>query len=98
MEIIKPNQINFTIYSKSGCPNCTSVKKILKDNNFSFTEINCDEYILEDKAEFLKLIEEIAGISYKTFPMVFYQGKFIGGLTHTSEYIKKLLVSFEDNF
>lgn len=98
MEIIEPNKSGFTIYSKSGCPNCISVKKLIKENKFFITEINCDEYILEDKEEFLKFIEKVAETSYKTFPMVFYDGKFIGGLTHTTEFINKLLLSFEDKF
>lgn len=99
MEIIKPEQKGFTVYSKSGCPNCMSVKHFIKENKLFYTEINCDEYIFENKDEFLTFIENIAGISYKTFPMVFYEEKFIGGLTHTTDYINKiLLLSFEDNF
>ena len=98
MEITEPTEKNFTIYSKSGCINCTSVKRLIKENNFLFTEINCDEYILEDKEEFLKFIENKAETSYKTFPMVFYDAKFIGGLAHTTEFINKLLLSFEDKF
>lgn len=98
MEITEPNQAGFTIYSKSGCPNCTLVKKIIKEKQFFYTEINCDEYILEYKEEFLNFIENIAETSYKTFPMVFYDGKFVGGLTHTTEFINKLLLSFEDKF
>ena len=27
--IHKPEETGFTIYSKSGCPNCTKIKKIL---------------------------------------------------------------------
>jgi glutaredoxin len=98
MEITKPNKEGFTIYSKSGCPNCMTVKKLIKEKLFFLTEINCDEYIFEDKDEFLKFIENIAETSYKTFPMVFYEGKFIGGLSRTTEHINKLLLSFEDKF
>lgn len=98
MEITEPNKNGFTIYTKSGCQNCSLAKKFIKEKYFFLTEINCDEYILEDKEEFLKFIEKIAETSYKTFPMIFYQGKFVGGLTHTTEFINKLLLSFEDNF
>lgn len=98
MEITEPSKNGFTVYSKSGCNNCTSVKKLIKESNFLITEINCDEYILEDKEAFLNFIEIKAETSYKTFPMVFYEEKFIGGLTHTTEYINKLLLSFEDKF
>lgn len=97
MEITEPTEKGFTIYSKSGCINCTSVKRLIKEKNFLLIEINCDEYILENKEEFLTFIENIAETSYKTFPMVFYDGKFIGGLAHTTEFVNKLL-SFEDIF
>ena len=40
MEIIKPEQKGFTVYSKSGCPNCMSVKHFIKDNKLFYTEIN----------------------------------------------------------
>ena len=98
MEIIRPDIKGFTIYSKSGCPNCTSVKKLIKEKQFFISEINCDEYILEDKEQFLKEIENIAEKSCKTFPMVFYEGKFVGGLTDTIDLIDKTLLLFEDNF
>jgi glutaredoxin len=98
MEIIEPSKKGFTIYSKSGCPNCISVKKCIKEKNFLLTEINCDEYILEDKEEFLQFIENKAETCYKTFPMVFYDGKFVGGLTQTIEFTNKLLSFFEDIF
>lgn len=98
MEFTSPEKIGFTVYSKSGCPNCTTVKKLLKDKNFLFTEVDCDEYILEDKEGFLTFIENIAETSYRTFPMVFYEGKFVGGLSHTKDYVNKLLLSFEEIF
>ena len=97
MEFIEPIKTGFTIYSKSGCPNCLTTKNLLKENNLFFTQVNCDEYLLENKEEFLIFIENIAETSYKTFPMVFYDGKFIGGAKITKEFIEKIL-SFEDNF
>jgi len=97
MEIIEPTKIGFTIYSKSGCPNCTKVKQLIKEKNFLFTVIDSDDYIIENKEAFLQFIENKAETSYRTFPMVFYDGKFVGGLIHTTEFIEKLL-SFEDVF
>jgi glutaredoxin len=96
MEIFEDTPKGFVIYSKSGCPNCVSLKKMLKDNLLFFTEINCDEYILECKEDFLAFIKNKSNTSYKTFPMVFYDGKFIGGLTKTTELINTLLLSFRD--
>jgi glutaredoxin len=98
MEFIEPTKKGFTVYSKSGCPNCLTIKKLIKEKNFFLFEVDCDDYILENKEGFLKFIEERAETSYKTFPMVFFDGKFIGGATHTIEFINKLLLSFEDIF
>jgi len=97
MEFIEPLKIGFTIYSKSNCINCSTIKKIIKEKNLFFFEVNCDEYILENREKFLTFIEERAETSYKTFPMVFYDCKFVGGMAHTKEFIDKLL-SFEDVF
>jgi glutaredoxin len=98
MEFIEPNKKGFTIYSKSGCPNCLTIKKLIKENKFFLLEVNCDEYIVENREEFLTFIEKIAQTSCKTFPMIFYDGTFIGGANHTKEFIDKLLLSFEYNF
>lgn len=98
MEFTNPDSKGFTVYSKSGCPNCTIVKKMIKEKHFFLTETNCDEYILEDKEGFLLFIEKLAERSHKSFPMVFYDGKFIGGLPDTIDFIDKLLLSFEENF
>ena len=40
MDIKNPQEIGFTIYSKSGCPNCTRIKK-------TFTEMSNTKYETE---------------------------------------------------
>jgi glutaredoxin len=97
MEFVEPNMIGFTIYSKSGCPNCTKVKQLIKEKNFLFNVVDSDDYLIEDKEAFLKFIEDKAETSYRTFPIVFYDGKFVGGFIHTTEFINKLL-SFDGIF
>ena len=87
MEFEAPSTTVYTIYSKSGCTYCTKVKNLLIEKGYAFDMIDCDEYLLEDKEGFLKFIEENAGKEYKTFPMVFRTGHFIGGFNET----KKLL-------
>ena len=95
MEIEEPFKTGFTVYSKSGCPNCTKVKKLLTEKTVFFVEIDCDDYIIEDKEKFLLFIKERANKEYKTFPMVFNDGNFIGGFTETQDYFNKLL-SFDE--
>jgi len=91
MDIPVPQKDVITIYSKSGCVNCVKVKKLLKENNLNLTVIDCDDFILENKEEFLEFIKQLAGKEYKTFPMVFDNYKFIGGFKETEEYVAKIL-------
>ena len=97
--IDEPTNEGYTIYSKSGCINCTKVKKMLKEKNIFFIEVQCDEFLIEDKEAFLLFINEKAKQEYNTFPMVFYKGDFIGGYKETKENmgnVEKLEVVFED--
>jgi glutaredoxin len=97
MNFETPLDVGFTIYSKSGCDNCTKVKKLLREKNIFYFEVNCDEYLVEDKEGFLKFIKDTAKIEYeyKTFPIVFYNSLFFGGYKETKEYFDKLEVNFD---
>ena len=95
MEFTEPTNKGFTVYSKSGCHNCIKVKKLIEMSKLFYSEVDCDEYLIECRDEFLRFIELRAETNYKTFPMVFYDGKFVGGYTHTVDFINKLL-SFND--
>ena len=86
---VEPTNIGFTVYSKSGCINCTKIKKILDDNLSVYNIINCDEYLIEEKEIFLQFIKNKANTEYKTFPIVFFNGIFIGGLAESIEFIKQ---------
>lgn len=57
MEYTRPSESGFTIYSKSGCLQCSKVKTLLQDNKLDFTVVDCDEYILEDKPSFFAFYE-----------------------------------------
>lgn len=96
MNISKPEEIGFTIYSKSGCPNCRRIKKILTEKKQTFIEINCDEYLIEDKESFLFFIKNLAQKEWKVFPMIFNNGIFIGGFNETHEFLDKQLC-FDEN-
>ena len=92
----KPESTGFTIYSKSGCPNCTRIKKILAEKKQTFVEINCDDYLIEDKESFLFFIKNLAHKEWKAFPMIFNDGIFIGGFNETQEFLDKQLI-FDEN-
>lgn len=56
--------------------------------------IDCDEYLIEERDKFLKFLTEIVGNEVKTFPIVFFDEKFVGGFKETKEYIDRVLVDF----
>ena len=87
----------FTIYSKTGCFYCIKAKTLFKEKKLDHTIIYCDDYILDDKDNFLKYINKLAGKEVKTFPMIFFQEKFIGGYDETVDFIDKMLLSFDEN-
>lgn len=108
MEINMPLEKGITVYSKSSCNFCDKVKAILYDSetfpfeeysentNSSFTPfvvVNCDAY-LENKETFLSFIETLAKKEWKTFPMIFWDGQFIGGYKELMTEIPKRLKLF----
>ena len=70
---IKPTE-GYTIYTKSLCPSCTEVKKLLPKAKY----VNCDEY-LEEADEFLDFIWSLTDKTPSTITMVFKDGVYVGG-------------------
>ena len=94
MEFEHPTVDGFTIYSKSGCPSCVKVKNLLIDCKINV--IDCDEYLFDERDNFLSFIKTLSGEDVKTFPMVFKDAKFVGGYQATKTFIEQLPV-FELN-
>uniref|UniRef100_A0A6C0B246 Glutaredoxin domain-containing protein n=1 Tax=viral metagenome TaxID=1070528 RepID=A0A6C0B246_9ZZZZ len=88
-EFILPNNEGYTIYSKSGCPNCILIKKFLCEKGVRQFTVNCDEYLLENKFKFLKFIESVAEQEVKLFPMIFFNGKYIGGCKESMKHYEQ---------
>jgi glutaredoxin len=79
-----PVKEGYTIFSKTGCTYCEFVKELLEDE--AVTIINCDTFLGEEKAAFLDYVDKLVGKPHKTFPMVFYEGHFLGGFTETKKF------------
>ena len=90
MQIEEPSDNSFTIYSKTNCRYCTVVKSLLNEHKIPYNEINCDTYLSQDKQYFLNFIKEKANREFKTFPMVFCDGNFVGGFIETERLITDL--------
>jgi hypothetical protein len=91
---IEPSQDGYTIYSKSGCPYCKKAVKLLEHVDPAPIVVDCDDYLIDDRDGFLGFILERTGKEYKTFPMIFFCGDFIGGFTETKSYFEKS-IAFE---
>ena len=85
MNFPKPLDNGFTVYSKTGCSYCKKAKNLFDDLQLYYTVISCDKY-LNSRDEFLEFIKGLAGKEYKTFPMIFHNGNFIGGYTQALSY------------
>jgi len=51
--------------------------------------------LIDNKEEFLTFIEKITNIKCKIFPIVFFNGEFIGGYNETLLCVKKEMLTFE---
>ena len=85
MNIPHPANRSYTIYSKSGCIYCTKAKELLQNEHIPPLVVNCDEFLLENKEEFLNQMKKLIGREYKTFPMIFKNGIFLGGYMETKK-------------
>jgi len=86
MDYLLPSKTNYTVYTKKNCPYCSKVKDLLQNENVWVIE--CDGY-LTNRDHFLNFIFQLTQKNYKTFPMVFHEGQFIGGYTETLQYYTK---------
>jgi glutaredoxin len=83
---------DFIVYTKSNCDYCIKVKELLEQNIQDYKIISCDKYLNKDKEQFLKEINKFINNEtfWKTFPIVFYNGKFIGGFSETKKFLLTL--------
>ena len=74
--------MNFTIYSKPGCPYCEKVKQVLDLTNLNFVVYTLDEDFTRE--EFYSEFGEGS-----TFPQVIVNDKHIGGCTDTIKFLQE---------
>jgi len=74
--------MNFTVYSKDGCPHCEKIKQILDLTKLTYVVYNLDEHF--DREGFISEFGENS-----TFPQVSVDGKKLGGCIDTIEYLKE---------
>ena len=74
--------MNFTVYSKEGCPYCTKVVQVLE-----LAKLRHVVYKLDEHFDRFAFYEEFGGNA--TFPQVQLNGKKLGGCTDTVKYLKE---------
>jgi glutaredoxin len=79
----KPTNTDYTIYSISNCKYCVMAKEHLG----IATVINCDKFVgsCRERDNFYNFMKQYTVIPYIHFPMIFKNGKFIGGLKELLE-------------
>ena len=74
--------MNFTVYSKEGCPFCTKVVQVLQ-----LAKLNHVVYELDDHFDRESFYGQFGQGS--TFPQVVLNGTNLGGCTETVQYLKE---------
>ena len=74
--------MNFTVFSKNGCPACAKVKKVLELTGSTFVVYNLGEDFTRE--EFIAEFGEGS-----TFPQVSCDGKKLGGSVETIKFLKE---------
>tara|TARA_B100001996_G_scaffold15624_1_gene12948 strand:- start:229 stop:465 length:237 start_codon:yes stop_codon:yes gene_type:complete len=74
--------MNFTVYSREGCPYCDKVNEVLK-----LAKLNHVVYKLGDHFDRKSFYGQFGEGS--TFPQVSLDGKNLGGCTETVQYLKE---------
>jgi len=75
--------VNIFIYTKKGCPNCTTAKQMMKARNLKFIE--CDMDIASVRESFF-----FAYPDAKQMPQIFINDNRVGGLAGLREALKQL--------
>ena len=75
--------MNFTVYSKDGCPFCSKIEQVLRLSNLEHKVYKLDEDFTRD--------EFYAEFGYgSTFPQVIMDGtEHLGGCTDTVKYLQE---------
>jgi glutaredoxin len=79
MDNIENNDGVFVIFTKTGCNNCKTLKKVLELNNYMTLMVNCDDYLIDDRDGFIEVMKNQiqSDVERIFFPIVFYDGVYL---------------------
>lgn len=91
MEIELPSPFGYTIYSKSGCPQCDRAKRLVSDETVEELRIiSCDSYLANGREEFITVMQSRTGKDRIMFPIIYHNGKLLGGFKELCEYQERM--------
>jgi glutaredoxin len=73
------------VITKEGCPYCINAKELLAKNNQKYTILKLDD---KNKEVIYMNVDHLTN-NYRYVPMVFKDGKFIGGYDKLKEYFNE---------
>jgi glutaredoxin 3 len=75
--------MQIVVYTKSGCPNCVTAKRLLDSKGIGYTEMDFDDVGIQ--YAFIQSYPEV-----KQMPQIFIQGQRVGGLAGLQAALKEL--------
>jgi glutaredoxin 3 len=75
--------MRIVIYSKGGCPNCVTAKRLLDDKGIGYNEYSADGMTPEE-------IEVVCGLGIRQMPQIWVEGQRVGGLAGLQQALKEL--------
>ena len=78
-----PTESGYFMYTKSHCKWCQKAKETLPN----VVVVNVDHLLPDKNTEFLAFVDSFSGARPRTFPMVYYNGIYLGGCTESVEHL-----------
>jgi len=75
--------MNIAIYTKSGCPNCVTAKRLMDDKGIGYEEFDMDNPVVREL--FSEKYPEV-----RQMPQIFIQSHRIGGLAGLQAALKEM--------
>jgi glutaredoxin 3 len=76
--------MNIVIYTKSGCPNCVTAKRLLDSKGIGYNEVDVET------AEGLMSLNANVPAQYRQMPQIFINNQRVGGLAGLQAALQEL--------
>ena len=86
MEISNTNNL-YTVFTKKNCSYCDKIKVLMVESGEMVKFVECDVLLNRNKILFLNLMKTKIQRDNITFPIVFYEGNYVGGC---DDYVREL--------